>query len=266
MPFDERPEDVFLFDIEWIDLEAAHNALLPLYQVVRNTPPISPEAATAGKVPDFEKIVKEWNPTREWLDQALTMETVHGKSRAGVVSVIETSIGNISCPLPDKVAGMAEAVMPICMSWCVRDSRSDCFGEITQTWGELEVVQMFWNLCRTRIPCGYAIESADLPVILAATARLKGKEDCVPTASFDLSKGWGYLDVMKKRWGRNPNPCKLTDLAVAIGYKGDPDPLKDGSEVAVAHREGRKDDILKHNSIDVEKLRHVYKHYEGVLW
>jgi len=266
MPFEERPEDVFLFDLEWITRQEAYDALLPLHQTPRNVPPIAPESATAGGEDLVRKIVKDYNPTGEWLYQALEMETTYGKNRKGVTKIIKDSIDEISCPLPDKVAGMAEAVTPICMSWCLRETRLGEWSEIYQTWGETNVVKIFWDLCRTRIPCGYAIETADLPVILAASARLKGVEDCAPTTSFDFFKSWNYVDVMKKRFGRNPNPCRLEDLAVATGYQGEKDPLKDGSEIARAYAEDRHLDILAHNKLDVAKLLHVYKHGEGVWW
>lgn len=266
MPFEERPEDVFLFDLEWITRPEAYNALLPLHQTPRFTPSITPEAATSGGVEQVKKIIKDFSPTGQWLNQALEMETKYGKNRSGVVEAIQKSLDDISCPLPDKVAGMAEAVTPICMSWCSRESRLGEWGEIFQTWGEQNIVKIFWDLCRTRIPCGYAIESADLPVILAASARLKGVEDCAPTTSFDFFKSWNYVDVMKKRFGRNPNPCRLEDFAAATGYQGEKDPLKDGSEIALAYAEGRELDILTHNKLDVAKLLHVYRHGEGVWW
>lgn len=256
--------DIFLFDLEWVEEPRAGDALKSIYKSNRSMPSKAPEKSVAQVVDLFEADIKELQPNEEWLMRCLAVEE-SGKNRHGIIKCINQELDAIANPVPDKARQMAEAVVPVCMCYAMPD---DDFKKINSVIGEAAVASRFCDLCRDLVPCGYAIDFADMPVIMASIARSRANKSLKGSMPrfIDLKRGTGYIDLMKLRFGYN-NPCKQRDLAAAMGYKPSRiDPLKDGSQVQAMFDAEDIESIVSHNMLDVEALIFIYKHYRGLIW
>lgn len=253
--------NILFFDFEWVPNYGLIESISHHYKVER-TPSESlvPPATAASEMTadDFKEYLSRHKPHPDWLLVARNSASLL-KGKKTIIEALSKELDRADkSDIPSEVMSMDELQTIITMSWAIGygpvEQLADSEEEICSTLAEI----MLQNLK----PAGWAIRTSDIPMFLAGCARNKVN----PLRSFDLKYGSDILDMYEIRFGRG-NKGKLSDLAIATGFQYDGvDPLKDGSEVAQAHQEGRMDDILQHNKIDILKLQHVYRHYSGIYW
>lgn len=253
--------NILFFDFEWIPNYDLIESIAGHYKIERSSydsliPP--GKAVSDMKADDFKEYIASMVPCQEWLVHAEAAASVL-KGKKLVTEAIQKELsrsqrGNI----PSEVLSMNELQTIVTLSWSIGYSPVEQLASSEKEICEKLAEIMLQNLK----PAGWAIRTSDIPMFLAACARNKVN----PLRSFDLKHGSDILDMYEIRFGRG-NKGKLSDLSIVTGFQCDnTDPLKDGSEVADAHQEGRLEDIMLHNKIDILKLQHVHRYYSGVLW
>lgn len=253
--------NILFFDFEWVPNYQLIESISHHYKVERSSYEslIAPgKAASDMKADDFKEYMASNRPCQEWLKEAESAASLL-KGKKMVTEAIQKELDRVNQgDMPSEVLSMDELQTIVTLSWAIG------YGPIEQiASSEKEICEKLAEIMLQNLkPAGWAIRTSDIPMFLAACARTKVN----PLRSFDLKHGSDILDMYEIRFGRG-NRGKLSDLAIATGFQcDDVDPLKDGSEVAQAFQEGRLKDILRHNRIDILKLQHVHKHYDGIRW
>ena len=253
--------NILFFDFEWIPNYGLIESIAGHYRIERAPSEILVPPATAASemtADDFKEYLSKHKPHPDWLLVAHNSASLL-KGKKTVIEALSKELDRAGkSDIPSEVMSMDELQTIVTLSWSIG------YGPVEQlASSEKEICE---KLAEVRLqnlkPAGWAIRTSDIPMFLAACARNKVN----PLRSFDLKHGSDILDMYEIRFGRG-NKGKLSDLSIVTGFQcDDTDPLKDGSEVASAHQEGRIEDIMLHNKIDILKLQHVHRYYSGIYW